>query len=461
MLVLSLGLVSCVTMTRNALFVKTDAGADARNYGQAARILDGPDSKTYYNDKDQVLRNLDAGMLFHFAGESEASLKRLEEADRLIDLNFTKSLSNAAASFVLNDYQLEYFGEAYEDLYVNVFKAVDYLRLGKIDDAYVEIRRVDTKLNLLEDKYGRYADSMNSSPTAKGTVQAGRSEFHNSALARYLSLLIYRATGKPEDSDLDQKKLREAFASQPALYNFPPPPLSPAAEDQGKTKLTVMAFTGRSPLKRANNLRINTLRNLIVVSTQTEDSDGHLKFTNLAPIPFPGVEGGYNFKAELPEMVLRPSRVVKINVLVDGNLVGELALLEKLDSIALETFKLTQTPVFFKTIVRTVTKGILTQKAKEQANKAASQAGDLGMVLAIAGGIAADLAVDYSEQADLRNARYFPGQAYVGEFEVPPGEHEVTLEYLGSKGELLYREKKPKATSVPGALNFIDASDLQ
>jgi len=461
LLVLSMGLVSCVTMTRNAVFVKADAGADARNYDQAARILDGPDSKTFYTDKDQVLRNLDAGMLFHFAGETEESLKRLEAADRLIELNFTKSLSNAAASFVLNDYQLEYFGEAYEDLYVNVFKALDYLRTGQVDDAYVEIRRVDTKLNLLEDKYGRLADSMNSSPTAKGTVKAGRSQFHNSALARYLSFLIYRAIGKPDDAELDLKKLREAFASQPTLYNFPLPPLSPAAEDGEKAKLTVMAFTGRSPLKRANNLRINTLQNLIVISTQKEDSSGHLTFTNLAPLPFPGVEGGYNFKAELPEMVLRPSKVARVSVLVDGNPAGDLALLEKLDSIALETFQFTQTPIFFKTIVRTVTKGILTQKAKEQANRSASQAGELGMVLAFAGGIAADLAVDYSEQADLRNARYFPGQAYIGEFEVPPGEHEVTFEYYGAKGELLYREMKPKASSEPGALNFIDAYDLQ
>ncbi len=460
LVVLSLGLVSCVTSTRNAVFKKADNAVEARNYAQVAQTLDGPDSKKYYNDKDQVLRYLDSGMLYHFADMPSESIKHLETAERLIDENYTKSISNAAASFLINDYQLVYFGEAYEDLYVNVFKAIDYIRLNRFDDAYVEIRRVNEKLNLLEDKYGRYANSMNSSPDAKGAVKAGKSEFHNSALARYLSALLYRATGKPDDASIDLKQLQLAFSSQPNLYDFPPPPLPQPANEAGKAKIDVVAFAGKSPIKRANNLRINTLQNLIVVSMQKEDQDGHLAFTNLAPIGFPGVEGGYNFKAELPEMLLQPSRVGRIRVLVDGVPAGDLAMIEKLDSIALETHKLAEVPIFFKTVTRTVVKGVLAQKAKEQANRAAGDNGGF-QLLSLAGGLAADLLVDASEQADLRNARFIPGQAYVGEFTVPPGTHDLVVEYYARNGAFLYREPIAQKDFAAGGLNLVASCDLE
>jgi len=321
LVVLVLGLSSCVTATRNAVFVKADAGVGARDYAKVAQTLDGKDTKTYYGDKDQVLRNLDVGLLYHLAQEPQESLKRLETAERLIDQNYTKSLANAAASFLINDYQLEYFGEVYEDLYVNLFKALDYIRLGEEDSAFVEIRRVMTKLNVLEDKYGRMADTMNASPDAKGAVKAGKTEFHNSALARYFSMLLYQADGKPDDAALDQRQALAAFSSQPGVYNFPVPQAVRSPLNSG-AKVNVVAFAGRSPIKRANNLRINTLKNLIVVSLQKEDAKGQFYFTDLAPIAFPGVVQGYNFKAELPEMVMRPSKVTSIRVTIDGAVMG-------------------------------------------------------------------------------------------------------------------------------------------
>jgi len=62
------------------------------------------------------------------------------------------------------------------------------------------------------------------------------------------------------------------------------------------------------------------------------------------------------------------------------------------------------------------------------------------MLGSIAAGIATDVAVDASEQADLRVSRYFPAFAHVGEFEVPGGEHTITIEYYDGLGNVLARE---------------------
>jgi hypothetical protein len=453
-------LASCMT-TRNVKFVEADEGVESREYERVAAMLDGPQSSDFYRDKDQVLRYLDTGMLYHMAALPERSTASFNEAERLIEENYTKSITNAAASFLLNDYSLEYFGEAYEDIYLNVFKSIDYIRRDSFDGAFVEVRRIGNKLNLLEDKYGKIADGMNSSSEANGAVKAGKTEFHNSALARYLSVLLYRADGRTDDAALDLRKLREAFSSQPKVYDFPPPQLDQMLAPTDKARLNVIGFSGRSPSKRANTYRLVTAKDLIVVTMEKEDDKGQLYFTDVGVVPFPKVDAGYYFKCQLPEMIQRPSRVARVSVIVDGVRAGDLALLERLDAVAMETFQLSQTPVFFKTVIRTVAKGLLAEKAKDKAWEAASNAGGIAGLFALAGGIAADVAVEASEQADLRSARYFPGEARVGEFLIESGEHDVAVEYYAADGRLLYKEAFPRKNYTKQGLNVLSSYDLE
>jgi hypothetical protein len=127
----------------------------------------------------------------------------------------------------------------------------------------------------------------------------------------------------------------------------------------------------------------------------------------------------------------------------------------------METFKLTETPVFFKTVLRTVTKGLLAAKAKEKAYESASKAGGVAGLFALAGGIAADAAIEATEQADLRSARYFPGQAHVGEFLIEPGEHDVAIEYYDAGNRLLYREEFPRKNYTARGLNVLSSYNLE
>jgi len=93
------------------------------------------------------------GMLYHYDGDYVKSNEFLTEAEYAIEDLYTKSVGKAVASMLLNDNALDYFGEDYEDIYLNIFKALNYFHMNKSEDAFVEIRRVNNKLNLLEDKY--------------------------------------------------------------------------------------------------------------------------------------------------------------------------------------------------------------------------------------------------------------------------------------------------------------------
>lgn len=456
--------VSCGT-TRNAAFIPFDERVARHEYLAAADDLEAAANSEdaeilYREDKDEVLRYLDTGMLYHLAGEAEKSIERLSEAENLIEDNYTKSVSDAVVSFLLNDYSLVYWGEAYEDLYLNIFKALDYLKLNSFDDAYVEIQRAGEKLNFLEDKYGRLADSMNEGE-AGGAIQKGEMEFHNSALARYLSVLIYRADRRPDSAALDMEQLRKAFADQPHVYDFAPPGdldnlLAPA---QG-ARLNVVAFAGPGPEKRASALRVTARGGLLVITQEKEDDSGNMTLTNLTPIPFPVPVPGLNFKVATPNMRSRDSRIARIRVLVDGKAAGNLSLLEKLDKVAVETFKLNESIILTRTVIRAVLTSAVTTTAKQLADDLTKDSG-IGSLLSFVGGVALDVAADIKEEADLRLARYFPGKAYVGEFLVDSGEHDVVIEFCDAAGNVVYAEKIPRREYAPAKLNLVTAYDLE
>jgi hypothetical protein len=455
--------VSCGT-TRNAAFIPYDKIVAERDYRGAADALDtaaDASEDLYREDKDAVLRYLDTGVLYHFADEPEKSIERLAEAENLIDENFTKSISDAVMSFLLNDYQLVYFGEAYEDIYLNVFKALDYLKLNDFDGAFVEIRKAGDKLNFLEDKYGKLADSMNESEESGGAVKTEAIEFHNSALARYIGILLYQADRRRDSAAIDMAQLKKAFTDQPRIYDFPlPADLDQILQPTDQARLNVIAFTGPGPVKKASALRVTIRGGLIVITQEEEDEQGNRRLKNLVPIPFPADLPALNFKCEIPVMTARPSRIAKVQVRVDGKPAGSLSLIEKLDTVALETFKLNEKIILMRTVIRSLTTGALAGAIKGKADDLTRDSA-VGSLLSFVGGIGLDIITDMKEEADLRLARYFPGQAHVGEFRIDPGEHNVEIDFCDAAGNVLYTETKPGQQYLAGKINLVTACDLE
>ena len=436
---------SCTT--RNEAFVEIDNAVSEGRYADAAQAMSGEDRDDFYKDRDKVLYYLDVGMLYHYAGEFDLSTQHLSEAELLIEEYFTKSISQAAGSLLLNDTVMDYAGEDYEDIYLNVFKALNFLKEGNFEGGFVEVRRVNNKLNLLEDKYASLAASYSSSDDSAVDIKAGSTRFYNSALARYISLLLYRAEGDWDGARIDFDKFTQAYELQPEIYDFAPPVGPEVLEPSDQARLSVIAFAGRSPVKKAKTLYVVTAQNAVAIITNEEDDAGQLIPTGYNDFFWPGVEGGYRFKFQLPYMELQGSAVDAISLVVDGQRIGYLELMENMERIADETFQVKYPIIFLKTVTRTIVKGIVAQQAKKQVQNQG------GLAAGILGSIVADVAVEASEQADLRTARYFPAYAYAGEFLVPPGEHRLEIEYY-SGGTLLFIEDLGTRNLSGGRLNL-------
>ena len=170
---------------------------DLANYDIAYEQLEEK-KEQIYTEKDELLYSLDSGILAHYNKNYAESNEKLSYAERLIEVYYAKSISQGVLSFFSNDNIQDYSGEEYEDIYSNLFMALNYIHLGQTEDAFVEIRRFDNKQKSLSVKYSEeiaYAKSQ-TEDVLDATIQ-----FNNSALARYVSLILYRSINQFDSAE--------------------------------------------------------------------------------------------------------------------------------------------------------------------------------------------------------------------------------------------------------------------
>ncbi len=441
---------SCMT-TRNTRFIDADKQFGQGEYEPAADIL--LTDETIYKDQDQVLLNLDLGTLYFYSGNVDKLIRYLNEAERLMEEYFTKSVLQAAATFLVNDTVQDYAGEDYENIYINIFKALNFASAGNFDGAFVEIRRVGNKLNLLEDKYAKLAESVNKSESASAEIEPGDSRFYKSALAHFLSMVLYRADGRYDDARIDLENIDQAFQQQGTIYDFPKPDLSSSLKIGDGAFLSVVAFTGRAPVKQARNFRLTTGTNVVHVYTMSEDNaelQGDFEESFYVP-----VESGLHFKAEVPVLKFIPGSVDSIAVFADGQELGELSLIESVDNIAYDVFELKKPIIYLRTFIRSVIKGIV---ANELAKAAEKEFGELG---GLAVGLGANVAADASEVADLRSGRYLPKHSWIGDLKVAPGVYDIELRYYDKERNLVQSDLFSQMNLAGDGLNLITSQVLR
>jgi uncharacterized protein len=149
-------LLSCAT--NPAEYREIDDAVDGSKYKAAAdEITVRQESRRpLYPEKNAIMLFLDKGLLEYYAGEHKKSSQSLQEAERLIEEAYTKSITANFMSYILNDNTKEYPGEDFENIYINIFNALNYYKRGDLGGALVEIRKLsekNVKLDILARKY--------------------------------------------------------------------------------------------------------------------------------------------------------------------------------------------------------------------------------------------------------------------------------------------------------------------
>jgi hypothetical protein len=419
-------LVSCAS----APFELVDEALGQDRYGESAGVLEKNRRKLY--GRDTILYYLDKGMLTHYAGLYGESSGLLEAGDRAMEEAYTRSVLQAAGTYILNDTVQDYAGEDYEDIYINSFNALNYYHRGNLEEALVEIRRMNNKARNLAGKYGVLASELQKKAMEESLPlppnDQAPSAFNDSALARYLGMLFYRGAGYADDARIDGDYLRLAFANSPALY---PHPLPDSLEGEldippGTARLNFLAFAGLSPVKKANTIRL--------------------------PI------GGVHYvKISLPELVYRPSSAARIEVIFDGGQRAGLGLLENIQAIAGDTYKAREGIIYLRSIIRASLKGASSLALDSMASESEGGAAALYGLLSLG----AQIFAEASEKADLRISRYFPGQAYVGGINLTPGLYSFDVIYYNSSGKVIASFRHEDIPVLENRLNLMEVVCLK
>lgn len=406
------------------------------DYTAVYQTLDA-DNALLYSEHDKVLAALDKGIISHYEGEYTRSNEELTVAEQKIYEYVTKSISQSISSFLLNDTVVDYAGETYEDIYTNLFMALNYIHLDDIENAFVEIRRFDNKLKNIS---SRYADliaqaNLENARNGAGQIVPPDVEFHNSALARYVSLLLYRSAGQPDSARIDFRYIQSAFSLQPDLYPFSVPS---SIEQEltvpvGSARFNLIAFTGLSPFKEEEIVRL------------------------VSP------DGSLYYKMALPVMKKVPSVVDSVEIQVVPSdaespvLTVPMERIESIERIALDTFEQKQALVYLKSVARSVSKAAATTGFSSAAESAEdATAGLIFQLLQFASMITTEV----TERADVRSSRFFPGTAWVTGVTLPPGTYTVTVVYKNNSGRIIYQDQQ-KAVVSAGRINLMESVCLR
>jgi hypothetical protein len=456
LLIVALLLAGCAMLrTDKSHYAGMDTMLAKADYPAAIARIESERNKAY-TGKDRAVFYLDIGMLYHWNAEYEKSNEYLEKAERAIEDNFAKSLTRSASSLILNDNALEYAGEDYEDIYLNAFKALNYLALGQNDSAFVEVRRINNKLQQLADKHDKMARKLSEAEEAQEPFQPGKSYFQESALGRYLSLLLYRNEYRWDDVRIDLEKIARGWKLQPDIYTFSPPDFSLEKKriSAPKARLNVIAFSGLAPDKEAATFYIHTEQNVIILAGTSENYLGKQRIDGLNVLNWPGVEEGYHFKFQLPSMHKRPSNVARIEVNVSEGPRQPLQPLESLENAAVEAFGIKKPLIYLKTVTRAVSKGLIAERSKEK------MTANMGGGTAFLSRLVADLMVDQTENADLRVSRFFPAEASIREIHLDEGIYDIQINYYGAGGALLHSDERTGVRLEAGRLNVLESAYL-
>jgi hypothetical protein len=363
-----------------------------------------------YGRKNRVLYALDRGMTLHYAGRYQDSNGYLEQAELLIEDLFTKSVTAETSALLSSDLALPYEGEDFETVMINVVSALNYALLGQWDDALVEARKVDHKLNVINDRYAK------------------KNVYREDAFARYLSGILYEGRGELNDAFIAYRKAYDTYRVYQEHYGTPVPPTLPGdllrvTEALGLTEEHAQYRALFPDATWTNHKEFRTQGEVIVVSY---DGLAPIKVSEFVDAPIPDGSGGiYILRVAFPKFVSRPTGISGADVRVtgEGGVAGSQRtfLAEDITAIAEKDLADRIGRISAKAIARAAAKYAAARAAEHGVKQ--SKGDGSGAIIGLLGNIYGMA----SEQADTRSWRTLPGAIRMARVAVPPGTYTVEV----------------------------------
>ncbi|OFY65893.1 MAG: hypothetical protein A3H98_05380 [Bacteroidetes bacterium RIFCSPLOWO2_02_FULL_36_8] len=393
----------------------------------AVSILD-KDKKAATNNH-RLLYFLNKGVVLNMLGKYEESNQILEQAYFYVE-DVKANIAEEALSLVTNPMSKPYKPEDFEKVLLHYYKAINYIKLAQYDEALVECRRINIKLNKLNDK------------------NAGRkNRYRKDAFSENLSGMIYEASGNYNDAFVSYRNAYETYRDDYKNFfgiNVPEQlkedlirsaKLSGLREEkefyekefglnyiessENSGQLIFIWNNGLGPVKDEWSINFTIIKGsggMVTFANEEhglnfpvyagEDNNGKSKLSDISFV-----------RAAFPKYSERPPYYYSAEISTSAT-TKKLETAENINDIAFKTLE----DRMWRELGNTVLRVALKQVAEAQARK---QNEGLGMVVSLANAL--------TEKADTRNWQTLPYSINYSRIFLPEGEHDVTFSgYSGS-----------------------------
>jgi tetratricopeptide (TPR) repeat protein len=391
-------------------------------------------SKFLKRKRNSLLYHLELGKVCHLQGSYEESNFHFNEADRMME-EYRNGVE-MAVGVVVNPAMQTYQAETHEQILVHYYKSLNYLYLGEMEDALVEVRRLNLK-----------QESMSS--FAKGK----KHKYYKDPFGLMLMGMIYEAEGEYNDAFIAYRNAYEVYESdQTGLFsqNIPSGLLQDMARMGGKAgisdpltseikldgdyapngELILFWETGLAPVKTEENIIFSLDQNQDGYFFRSDDMN--------VPVDYDFGANDPNFKPSdlgiirlaYSKYIVRNSGVNDAQLAVNG-VPHKMELGADISALAFQIEKDNQLKKLAKNLLR-----ISIKKASELA--VAQENEYAGMALGITNA--------FSEKADTRNWQSLPSQIQFARIPLKKGMNHIELKT--SAGESFQLDVEGKGRMV-------------
>ncbi len=333
-------------------------------------------------DNDQLLYLMDLGTVYHVAGKYEKAIQAFLKAEKIAELRDYTSVSEEAGSVLLNENIAKYKGEDFEKVLINAYLAIDYTLLGKYDDALVECRKVNHKLDIMISKGGMPYEQNSFAKLLAAMLFEAQGEL-NDAFVDYRQLLKWK--GKTEYLGIPLLRLADRLQAMQELQEYRKkfPNVKNYQIKKGEAEIILLLEIGRSPIK----------------------------------VPSP------NFRL-VPVFQRQYYNIDHGNLRVDGNSEGKSGSVYSVEDTAVRELDNRLAGIMAKKIGGVV--------LKQAAAIGVEQATDSPLA-----GAVTSLLLHLTDDADLRSWTTLPAELHVLRAVVPAGTHQVSLDLTTRSGHAI------------------------
>ncbi len=452
-------LAGCGPSTKH--YVLVDQALQAGNPARADKVVEEAESS--YRSKDRVLYWMDRGLTLQLAGRYQESNAMLEQADQELEQLYTRRIRTEAKAMLVNDTALPFEGEPFEQVMVNVSKALNYAALGNWTEALVEARRIDHRLNLLSDRVG------------------DQGAYRDDPFARYLNGLLFEAAGELNDAFIAYRKAYEEYRRSAAWIRAPVPPLlradllrltdalhlqtehadylasfpdvawRPVRDTKDLAQIIVISYNGRAPHKEDQFLdlpiSLDALKLVLVTKGVMGPSNQN---TRVAESLLYGLSGRV-VRVALPHLVPQKTRIDHVQVSASGSpgdFSANSVLAQNFTAVAEKNLKDRFTTLALKSVARAALKFGLAEGVGRGAQAAAGE--DAGPWVGLLVGLFSKFLAVASEEADKRSWRTLPDEIQVARLWVPAGSYTINVRPVVRGGSLTTPALAHAVTIQPG-----------